>query len=152
VHGMNDRVRDLHRQFVDCWNSNDAAGLAALFSDNGSVVGFDGSMVNGATQIENHLRSIFEDHQPARYIANVREVRALGDHAALLRAVVGMVPPEASDINPDVNAVQSLVAVQTDDDRWNIALLQSTPAQFHGRPDDADALTDELRAVLRSDA
>jgi uncharacterized protein (TIGR02246 family) len=149
---MNDTVRDLHRQFIERWNAADAAGLAALFCDDGSIVGFDGSMVNGVTQIEEHLRSVFADHQTARYVGNVREVRVLGDGAALLRAVVGMVPPGASDINPDVNAVQSLIAVPTDNQQWRIALLQTTPAQFHGRPDDVDALTNELRAALHSDA
>jgi hypothetical protein len=32
---------------------------------------------------------------------------------------------------------------------WQLASLQNTPAAFHGRPDLADQLTDELRAVLR---
>jgi hypothetical protein len=31
-------------------------------------------------------------------------------------------------------------------------LLQNTPAQFHGRPDLVEMLTEELRRVLRSTA
>jgi hypothetical protein len=31
---------------------------------------------------------------------------------------------------------------------WPIAMLQSTPAQFHGRPDEAQRLTAELGDVL----
>jgi len=66
---------------------------------------------------------------------------------AILRAVVGMVPPGQSDINPAVNTVQSLVA-KKQDDRWRIALFQNTPAQFHGRPELVQQLTDELRQLL----
>ncbi len=34
------------------------------------------------------------------------------------------------------------------DSAWRIALFQNTPAQLHGRPDLANALTEELRAEL----
>ena len=51
------------------------------------------------------------------------------------------------EINPAVNAIQSLVAV-TRDGRWRIALFQNTPAQFHGRPELAQQLTEELRQLL----
>ena len=60
-----------------------------------------------------------------------------------------MVPPGLADINPAVNAVQSLLAVRQDG-RWRIAQLQNTPAAFHGRPDLSDQLTGELRAELRT--
>ncbi len=49
----------------------------------------------------------------------------------------------------EVNAIQSLVAVR-DTDHWRAMLLQSTPAAFHGRPDLAEALTAELRALVPS--
>jgi hypothetical protein len=32
---------------------------------------------------------------------------------------------------------------------WQVALFQNTPAAFHGRANDAKALTEELRGVLR---
>jgi hypothetical protein len=58
-----------------------------------------------------------------------------------------MVPPGASDINPATNAVQSLVAVRREG-VWRIALFHNTPAAFHGRPEESEKLTDELRAAL----
>jgi hypothetical protein len=58
-----------------------------------------------------------------------------------------MVPPGQSDINPAVNAIQTIVAVNRAGE-WRIALLQNTPAQFHGRPEMVEALTQELRALL----
>ncbi len=141
-------VESLYRDLLTRWYEHDAAGYGALFTDDGSVVGFDGSCVESGASITGHLESIFSDHQPANYIAKVREVRVLGADAALLRSVVGMVPPGGSDINPQVNAVQAVVAVRGDDG-WRVAHFQNTPAAFHGRPQEAEALTAELQAVLR---
>ena len=138
-----DEVRALHRRYLDSWNGGDPSGIADLFADDGSIVGFDGSMVNGRADIEVHLNAVFADHEPARYVGKVREVRPLGGDVALLRAVVGMVPPGGNDLNPHVNAVQSLVVAG-----GRVALLQSTPAQFHGRPEESQALIDELRQLI----
>jgi uncharacterized protein (TIGR02246 family) len=137
-------IRELHASLLDCWNRRDAAAFAALFAPAGSVVGFDGSMVDGAEAIRTHLQQIFADHRPAAYVALVREVRLLGPGTALLRAVAGMVPPGQTQVNPAVNAVQSLV-VQQEGSRWRIHLFQNTPAAFHGRPEAAAALTSELQ-------
>jgi len=58
------------------------------------------------------------------------------------------VPPGSSAIKQDKNAVQSLVATRTDGD-WAIPLYQNTPAQWHGRPDDVAALTQELQSLVK---
>src|SRR3712207_1748110 len=58
-----------------------------------------------------------------------------------------MISPGADDINPAVNTIHTLVAVE-DTDGWRAALFQSTPAVWHGRPQDSAALTEELRDVM----
>ena len=60
----------------------------------------------------------------------------------------GLVPSGKDDIDPALNAVQSMVAVQKSG-TWKVALFQNTPAAFHDRPDLAKKLTEELRAVLK---
>ncbi len=67
---------------------------------------------------------------------------------ALLRANTGLIPPGKDDIDPALNAVQSMVAVRKGG-AWKIALFQNTPAAFHERPDAVKKLTEELRAKLR---
>ena len=141
-------IEHLYRQLLDAWNQRDASGFASLFAEDGNAVGFDGSQMNGAREIESELSKIFAHHKTAAYIAKVREVRFLSPEIALLRAVVGMVPPGQNDINPDVNAIQSLVAVKQGD-AWRITFFQNTPAQFHGRPELAEELTKELRQLLK---
>jgi uncharacterized protein (TIGR02246 family) len=72
-------------------------------------------------------------------------VQPLASGVAMLRAVAGMIPHGEQDLKPELNAIQTLVAVKRDD-AWRAAMFQNTPAAFHGRPEDAKKLTDELRA------
>jgi uncharacterized protein (TIGR02246 family) len=147
--GMNEDVAGLYRALLDGWNRGDAAAFADCFADHGSMVGFDGSTVDGRPSIERHLAAVFADHRTAAYVARVDETRPLGPDTALLRAVAGMVPPGTSDLNPALNAVQSLVARRSARGGWRIEHFQTTPAAFHGRPEESAQLTRELREVLR---
>jgi uncharacterized protein (TIGR02246 family) len=140
----------LHGELLDAWNVRDAARFAALFADNGGSIGFDGSEMSGRREIADQLSAVFGSHPTASYVRKVRDVLPLGDGAAVLRAVVGMVPPGGRDINPAVNAIQTLTA-RNSGERWEIVLFQNTPAAYHGRPEAVDALTEELRSRL-SDA
>ena len=138
-------VRDLYRSLLDAWNARDAAAFAALFTEDGFMIGFDGSQAPGA-EIEAHLGPIFRDHPTASYVAVVRDVRERGDFA-VLRAAAGMAPPGADTLDSNVNAVQSLVAERGEDGAWRIVLFQNTPAQYHGRPELAEAHTAAVEKV-----
>jgi uncharacterized protein (TIGR02246 family) len=139
----------LYTRLLEAWNRRDAPAFAALFTVDGAAVGFDGSQMNGRDEIASTLKGIFEHHQTASYVASVREVRQLGSAVALIRAAVGMVPPGQSELNPAVNAIQSVVLNEAGG-AWRIALLHNTPAAFHQDPEAAAALTRELTGVLRS--
>ena len=141
-------VRQLYEQILIAWNQQDAAQMAARFEEDANIVGFDGSQADSRSAIEDHLRPIFADHPTASYVAIVRQIRMLGRHVGLLRAVAGMIPPGSDDINPALNTIHTLVAVERADG-WQAALFQSTPAAWHGRPQASAALTDELREVMR---
>ena len=92
-----EEVTRLYEDLLAAWNGRDAAAMAALYAPHGSQVGFDGSTANGAHEIEAHVAPIFANHPTAAFIGKVREVRALGRDAALLRAVAGMIPPGGVD-------------------------------------------------------
>jgi uncharacterized protein (TIGR02246 family) len=138
-------VRALYEDLLDAWNRRDVGAYAAFFAADGALIGFDGSQVPGS-QVRDHLTPIFADHPTAAYVAKVREVRALSDGVVLVRAIVGMVPPGQTELNPEANAVQSLVAEHRSDG-WRVALFQNTPAQYHGRPELVDRHTAELRRL-----
>jgi uncharacterized protein (TIGR02246 family) len=145
-----DDVRALHRSLVSAWNDQDADSYGALFAADARQVGFDGSQVTGANHIRAEVARIFADHKTGQYVTLVREVRLLAPTVAVLAADAGLVPAGADDIKPELNAVQSLVAVRGEDaGGWRVALYQNTPAQLHGRPEASEALTAELRAAAR---
>lgn len=138
----------LYHALLDSWNRRDAAGYASLFLESGHVVGFDGSQMSGREQIEATLAAIFADHETGAYVGLVQEEISLAGDMALVRSVCGIVPAGASDLNPALNATQTLLARREAGD-WKIVLFQNTPAQFHGRPDLAEQLTGELRQALK---
>ena len=138
-----DAVRDLYERLLTAWNERRADDFGVLFEPDGVMIGFDGSQVAGSDAAD-HLAPIFGDHPTASYVAEVRQIRPIGTQAVLLRATAGMVPPGGTELNPAMNAVQTMVAEQRDG-AWRIVLFQNTPAQYHGRPD----LTEEHTAALR---
>jgi uncharacterized protein (TIGR02246 family) len=140
-------VRALYQQLLNAWNERNAKAFAALYEENGNQIGFDGSQVDGRSEIESSMSRIFTDHVTAAYIAIVREVRFLNRDTAILCAVAGMIPPGQKDINPAVNSIQTLVTVKQAGS-WKIALFHNTPAAFHGRPEAVEQLTAEIRQLL----
>jgi uncharacterized protein (TIGR02246 family) len=141
-------VRALYRRMLDGWNRRDGAAFAGPFAPDGEVIGYDGSGHRGRSVIAAELGRIFADHPTPRYVASVRRVRALGPGVAQLEAVAGMVPDGAEGIDPGLNAVQTVIAVNAGAG-WRIALLQNTPARYDLRPDLGKELTEELRALVR---
>lgn len=141
-------VEHLYRELHSAWNARDANAFAALFAEGAICIGFDGTTMHGPAEIESSLSKIFAHHKTPRYVSIVRSVRALSAEVVLLHADTGLVPDGQSDIGPDHNAVQCLVA-SNHGDGWRIEHFQNTPAAFHGRPEGAEALTEELQAALR---
>jgi uncharacterized protein (TIGR02246 family) len=140
-------LEELHGAILAAWNQQDAAAYAGCFTDDGLVIGFDGSEMHGRTAIAEQLGVIFADHEVASYVRVVRSVRWLDERTGLLHAVVGMVPPGGEDIMPDRHAVQLLIGTR-DGDFLRAAAFQNTPAQLDGQPKALAALTEELRAAL----
>jgi uncharacterized protein (TIGR02246 family) len=140
-------VRALYHRMLDGWNRRSADAMAGPFAEDGELIGFDGSQVQGRAGIVAHLDPIFRDHPTPPYVSKVKAVRFLTPEVAIVRADAGMVPPGKTDLEPALNAVQTLIAVK-DGDTWRIALFQNTPAQFHGRPDLVRQMTEELRQLL----
>jgi uncharacterized protein (TIGR02246 family) len=145
---FHDEVNALYQKLINAWNNRDAQGMADQYTEQGVQIGFDGSKVIGREEIFSHLHPIFEHHPTAPYITKVKEIRPLGTDAAILYAIAGMIPLGKTDIEPAVNAHQTLVAVKKDND-WRIELFQNTPAQFHGRPELVEQMTEELRRLIK---
>jgi uncharacterized protein (TIGR02246 family) len=142
------KVRLLYKKLLGSWNNHSAGDFANLFAGNGNSIGFDGSQMNGRKQINDEINQIFVYHKVSSFVGIIREIRSLSPTVFILRAVAGMVLPGQSEINPAVNAIQTLIA-QKEQEQFCIALFHNTPAAFHGRPELSWQLTEELQQVLK---
>jgi uncharacterized protein (TIGR02246 family) len=140
-------VSELYRRLIEGWNANDAEAMAAAIAADGLVIGYDGSQMFGREEVASQVGQIFADHKTATYVAKVRSVKRLGSDAALLHAVVGMVSPGGTELMPERNAIQTVVASR-ENGGWYASLFQTTPAQFHGRPELTEQLTGELSELV----
>ena len=141
-------VHALLARHLEAWNARDPAALAATLADDALLVGFDGSVMEGREAARATIATIFAQYATGRYVWLPRRVRELAPGVALMTSMAGLVPAGQDDVEPRLNAVQTLVLRQSGCD-WRIAVFQNTPAQFHGRPEAARSLTDELRAEWR---
>lgn len=141
-------VRTVYERILSGWNQRSAEATAEPFAADAEMIGFDGSQVCGRSEIVAHLAPIFADHPTPAYVAKVKSVRFPTPDVAILRAHAGMVPAGKVDLEPSLNTVQTMVAVKSGG-TWQAELFQSTPAQYHGRPELAEAMTAELRELLR---
>jgi uncharacterized protein (TIGR02246 family) len=137
-------VAALYRRIIDGWNQHSAGAFAGAFAPDGETIGFDGSRMVGRDEISTSLGQIFADHVTAPYVSKVKSIRLVSPDTAILSAIVGMVPPGAAELNPALNALQTVVAGKRDG-IWQVDLLQTTPAEFHGRPEEVERMTEELR-------
>jgi uncharacterized protein (TIGR02246 family) len=148
---MADEIEGLYAAMIAGWNAQDGDAMARPFAADATVVGFDGSIQSGRETIAKQMNEIFRDHATARYVTKVLSVRPLGRDAVLLRAIAGLVPPGQTKVKAELNAHHFAVA-ELHEGRWQLVLYQNTPAQFHGRPDLAEAMTAELQEIADSHA
>lgn len=111
------------------------------------MIGFDGSQIIGKAAIAEAMSKISSTMPQA---LTLESFAACENSSAMERSFAlsnGVVPAGDDDVRPELNAMQSLVAEQGHDG-WRVILHHNTPAAFHGRPDLAEALTEELRAQI----
>jgi uncharacterized protein (TIGR02246 family) len=141
---------NLYNQLIEAWNHRDAGKFSKLFSDASICIGFDGSEMNGRNAILSQLSEIFANHPTARYVTIIRETKMLANDIALVRAHVGMIPPNGNKIDSSKNAIQIMIA-RINDNAAEIISFQNTPAQYHGRSEAQVELTTELQKVADKD-
>ena len=103
----------VYTALLQAWNNRLPDRFAALFTPDATVVGFDGSLMNGRADIVAQIANL-RVALTAAYVAIVRDVRAVGPGTVLLRAAAGMVPRDGGALIEKVNAQQSALFV---DDR-----------------------------------
>jgi uncharacterized protein (TIGR02246 family) len=141
-------IRALYQQLMDGWNAASGNAFASPFEGNGDLVGFDGAHITGRHEIALFHQHLFDMIlKGSRLVGKVRSVRFVTSDVAVMHTVGGTVMAGQTDLEPERNSVQTLVAVKRNG-KWSLAAFQNTRATYIGRPEESQKLTEELRALL----
>jgi uncharacterized protein (TIGR02246 family) len=142
-------IRALYQELMDGWNRGSGEAFASPFAEDGDLVGFDGTHLKGRHEIISFHQQLFNTYvKGTRLVGKVRSVRFLTPDVAIMHAVGGTIMADQTDIDPDRNSVQTLVAKKGVNEEWRLAAFKNTRAQYLGRPEQSQALTEELRMLL----
>jgi uncharacterized protein (TIGR02246 family) len=142
-------IRALYLSWVEAWNARNAESMRSIISSEINMIGFDGSQMNGRDDVITQITDIFKSFPTGEFTVVIEQVRFIDENNAVLRALAGIIPRGYKDINPSVNALQTMTAHQVNG-QWLIEIFQNTPAAFHGRPELQQEVTRKLREGLNS--
>ena len=119
-------VRALYQQLMDGWNQGSGDAFAAVFTEDGDLIGFDGTHFKGRQEIAPFHQRLFDKWlKGSRLVGQVKDVRFLHPDVALMHAVGGTVMRGKSEPSPERDSIQTLVATRQDGE-WRLAAFQNT--------------------------
>ncbi len=122
-------LRNLLQQVLDAWERGDGRALAAAFAEDGDVILFDGSHLNGGLQIAAVMQHLFDTAlKGTRCLAQVKALRFVTPEVALMQMLGGVVFPGEAVVPAERCSVQTFVAVRIRG-TWRVASFQSTRMQ-----------------------
>jgi len=141
-------IRAIYQQKIDGWNSGNGKAFAAPYTEDSDYIGFDGTYLKGREEIASLHQMLFDKFvKGSRLVGKIRRIRFLTSNIAIVVAVGGTVMAGQSDIDPERNSIHMLVAIKQNG-KWHFTAFQNSRAQFIGRPEESQVLTDELRQLL----
>jgi uncharacterized protein (TIGR02246 family) len=133
---------------IDGWNASSGDAFAAPYTDDSDFIGFDGTYMKGRREIASFHQMLFDKFlRGSHLIGKIRSIRFVTIDIAIMIAVGGTVMAGKSDIEPERNSIHTIVAVKRDSN-WYFTAFQNSRAQYVGRPEESQALTEELRQEL----
>jgi uncharacterized protein (TIGR02246 family) len=119
-------VRALYQQLMDGWNQGSGDAFASVFTEDGDLIGFDGTHFKGRQEIAPFHQQLFDKWlKGSRLVGEVKDVRFLSPDVTLLHAVGGTVMRGKTDPVPERDSIQTLVAIRQDGE-WRLAAFQNT--------------------------
>jgi uncharacterized protein (TIGR02246 family) len=119
-------VRGLYDELIEGWNQGSGAHFAAVFVEDGILIGFDGTYMRGRSVIERFHQALFDKWlKGTRLTGTVSEVRFLGPDIAIMHAVGGTIGRRKTKPAPARDSIQTLVAVRTGEN-WRLVAFHNT--------------------------
>jgi uncharacterized protein (TIGR02246 family) len=124
-------VRDLYRELMEAWNDGSGEAFAAVFTEEGDLIGFDGVRFKGRREIAPFHQRLFETFlKGTRLVGQVTDMRFLSPEVARCTPAAA----RCCSVRParERDSIQTLVAVKRDGE-WRLAAFQNTRARPMGR-------------------
>ena len=119
-------VRALYQELMAGWNKASGEAFAQPFTEDGDLIGFDGTHIKGRRQIAEFHQPLFDKWlKGTRLIGAVSSVRFITPTVALMHAIGKTVMRGNSEPSPERDSIQTLVAVKRDQE-WRLAAFQNT--------------------------
>jgi uncharacterized protein (TIGR02246 family) len=150
-----DAVRALYQELMDGWNRGSGDAFAAVFTEDGDLIAFDGTHFKGRKEIAPFHQQLFDKWlKGTRLVGKVNDVRFLSPDVALMHAVGSTVMRGKNEPSPERDSIQTLVAVREEGgDEWRLVAFQNTRVRPMGSSSPVAfvlwALTDLLWKVFR---
>jgi uncharacterized protein (TIGR02246 family) len=126
-------VRALYQQLMDGWNQGSGSAFAAAFTDDGDLVAFDGTHLEGREQIASFQQRLFDKYlKGTRLVGEVEGVRFLDPDTAVMHAVGNTIMRGRQQPARQRASIQTLIAVRRDRE-WRVAAFQNTRIRPMGR-------------------
>ena len=94
-------VRALYQELMDGWNRGSGEDFAAVFTEGGDLVAFDGTHFEGREQIAPFHQALLEKWlKGSRLVGRVKDVRFLSPDVAVMHAVGSTVMRGKSEPSP----------------------------------------------------
>jgi uncharacterized protein (TIGR02246 family) len=137
---------------MDAWNQGSGAAFASVFTEDGDLVGFDGTHLRGRGDIATFHQQLFDKWlKGSRLVGKVQDVRFLAPDVAVMHAVGGTILRGKSDPAPGRDSIQTLVATKHAGE-WQFAAFQNTRLRIIGgsrRAFLASTLSDRIWKAFR---
>jgi uncharacterized protein (TIGR02246 family) len=126
-------IRELYERLMDGWNQGSGAAFADVFTEDGDLVAFDGTHLEGRAQIEAVQQRLFDKYlKGTRLVGTVERVRFLDQDTAVMHAVGNTIMRGKARPSPERASIQTLTTVRLDG-AWRVAAFQNTRVRPIGR-------------------
>jgi uncharacterized protein (TIGR02246 family) len=126
-------VHALYQSLMDAWNDGSGQAFAAVFSEDGDLVAFDGTHFTGRDHIAAAHQELFDKWlKGTRLVGRVEGVRFVSPDVAVMHAVGGTIPRRRTKPARERASIQTLVATRGESG-WRLTAFHNTRIRPIGR-------------------